>query len=291
MRGPTGIAVGYGVSLPGVRGTPLVRQSPHRQPRRDRHPRHAHLPRARHRDRRGVLRPRPRRPPRALRRRGLRARRADARRELPQRRGDPRSHRAQRRRGGAPGIRLLLGERRLRPHHHRAGRHVDRPAARGDRGDGRQDLVAQGGGRRRRGLGAGHPRPHHGPGRDRHLRERPRVADRDQGRLRRRREGHQDRRERGRGRARVRVGDARGPGLLRAARVLPRAVPHPAPPHRDPGVRRHPRQRGRPRRTRLLNAAPPAEADRGDARRPHCPTTSARRCTTPRSRWHAPAAT
>ena len=65
---------------------------------------------------------------------------------------------AQRRGGGAPRVRLLLRECRLRPHDHRAGCRVDRPASRGDRGDGRQDLVAQGRGRGRRRVRAGHAR-------------------------------------------------------------------------------------------------------------------------------------
>ena len=45
---------------------------------------------------------------------------------------------------------------------------------------------------------------------------------------------------------------------------LPRALPHPAPPRRDPGVLRHARQRGVARRARLLDAAPAPEADRGE---------------------------
>ncbi len=61
---------------------------------------------------------------------------------------DPRDHRAVGRRGRPPRVRVLLGERRLRPGDHRpAGRHLDRPAARGHRDHGRQDLVAP---RRRR---------------------------------------------------------------------------------------------------------------------------------------------
>ena len=39
-----------------------------------------------------------------------------------------------------------------------AGRRLDRPAPRGDRDHGRQDLVAEGGGRRRRRVGARHAR-------------------------------------------------------------------------------------------------------------------------------------
>ena len=93
-------------------------------------------------ERRRVLRARPRRRPRALRRRGLRARRADRGRELPQHRGDPRRDPQERRRRRAPRLRVLLGERRLRPGRHRPRRRVDRSAGRGDRDHGRQDLVA-----------------------------------------------------------------------------------------------------------------------------------------------------
>ena len=65
----------------------------------------------------------------------------------------------------------------------------------------------------------------------------------------------------------VRVGEPRGAGVLRPLRGVPRAVPDPAAPHRDPGLLRHARQRGLARRARLLDAAPPPEADRGDAGR------------------------
>jgi acetyl-CoA/propionyl-CoA carboxylase, biotin carboxylase, biotin carboxyl carrier protein len=61
----------------------------------------------------------------------------------------PRRHRAQRRRGGAPRLRVLLRERRLRPGHHRRGRGLHRPATGRHRGHGRQDLRPQGG----RGVG------------------------------------------------------------------------------------------------------------------------------------------
>ena len=119
-------------------------QDPDRQPWRDRRPRHPRRPRARHHDGRGVQRARSQRAPRPPRRRGLRARRADRGRELPQHRGDPRGHRRQRRRRGASRLRVLQRERRLRPGDHRQGRHVHRPAAGGDRRDGRQGQLAQG---------------------------------------------------------------------------------------------------------------------------------------------------
>ena len=109
---------------------------------------------------------------------------------------------AERRRGRAPRVRVLRRERRLRPRHHRRGRHVDRPAARGDRGHGRQDLVPQGRrGGRRRGR-ARHARADHERRRDRRVRRGARLAGRDQGRVRRRRQGHEGRRRRRRGRSR-----------------------------------------------------------------------------------------
>ena len=60
---------------------PHLPQSPRRQPRRDRRPRHAHAPRDGHRRRRRLLRRRPRRAPRARRRRGLPHRPGARRRE------------------------------------------------------------------------------------------------------------------------------------------------------------------------------------------------------------------
>ncbi len=52
---------------------------------------------------------------------------------------------------------------------------------------------------------------------------------------------------------------------LRQRRDLPREVPDRAAPHRVPDPRRPPRQRRPPRRARLLDPAPPPEADRGIA--------------------------
>ena len=63
---------------------------------------------------------------------------------------------------------------------------------------------------------------------------------------------------------RARVGPVRGAQGLRARRVLRRALPHVAPPRRDADHRRHARQRRVGRRARLLRAAPPPEADRGE---------------------------
>ena len=66
--------------------------------------------------------------------------------------------RAERRRRRAPRLRVLQRERRLRPGDHRHGRGVHRPAAGGDRGDGRQGVEPQGGAARRRADRAGHHR-------------------------------------------------------------------------------------------------------------------------------------
>ena len=234
--------------------------------------------------RRRLLRPRPRRPARPARRRGLRPRRADRGRELPQHREDPRGHRALRRRGGAPRLRLLLREHRLRPGDHRAGRHLHRPAARGDRDHGRQGLEPHrrpGGGRGRRAAAppsscspATRSSPSARPTGGRSPSRPPSAAaaaacacvsppTRPHAAL----ESAQSEALKGFGRR----------------RVLRRALPHLAAPHRDAGVRRHPRQRRVGRRARLLGAAPPPEARRGVARRRTSPTRSAgpwarRRC-------------
>ena len=60
-------------------------------------------------------------------------------------------------------------------------------------------------------------------------------------------------------------GAARGRGGLRREGRLPREVSGGPPAHRVPGARRPPRQRGAPRRARVLGAAPAPEADRGVA--------------------------
>ncbi len=51
---------------------------------------------------------------------------------------------------------------------------------------------------------------------------------------------------------------------LRRRRRLHRALHRGAAPHRDPGARRRARQRGASRRARVLDPAPPPEADRGE---------------------------
>ncbi len=73
------------------------------------------------------------------------------------------------------------------------------------------------------------------------------------------------------------VGPVRGAEGLRPVRVLRRALPDLAPPHRDAGLRRHPRQRRLAGRAGLLVAAPAPEAHRGEPGRRCSPTRSARR--------------
>ncbi len=103
---------------------------------------------------------------------------------------------------------------------------------------------------------------------------RHRLPGADQGRGRRRRQGHAPGRAlRGLHRP-ARLVQARGDLQLRRRPRAGREVHHQAAPHRDPGLRRHPRQRGVPVRARLLGAAPPPEGvgrgprARHDARAP-----------------------
>ncbi len=79
-----------------------------------------------------------------------------------------------------------------------------------------------------------------------------------------RRARHEGRGVGGRGGRGDGVCGARGAGVLRAARDLPRALPRLAPPRRDAGARRPARPHPVARRARLLGAAAPPEADRGE---------------------------
>ncbi len=101
--------------------------------------------------------------------------------------------------------------------------------------------------------------------RGRRLRRGVRLAGGHQGRVRRRRSRHARGEQRRRGRGGLRVGAVRVAQGLRARRVLRRALPHLAAPHRDAGHRRHARQLRLDRRARLLRPAAPPEAGRGVA--------------------------
>ena len=78
----------------------------------------------------------------------------------------------------------------------------------------------------------------------------------------------------------------RGRALLRRPDGLRRALPRGPAPRRGPDPRRRPRQRRPPRRARLLDPAPPPEADRGVPRAraspPSCASGSPRSASRPR---------
>ena len=97
--------------------------------------------------------------------------------------------------------------------------------------------------------------------------ERHRLSGADQGVGRRRRQGHAHRARGGRFRRCAGLVQARSRSQFRRRPRAGREVsPAPAP-HRDPGLRRHGRQRRASVRARLLGAAPPPEGARGSARR------------------------
>ena len=200
--------------------------------------------------------------PRALRRRGLRARRSDGGRELPQHRRDPRRDP----RAAAPTacIPATGSSPRTPTSPARSPRSGvtwigPPPEAIEVMGDKISSRLAAARGRRRD-RARHHRRRSPTPSEIVAFGARVRLPGRDQGRVRRRRPRHEGRRTTPTTRRqRMRFGDARGAGVLRAARVLPRALPHPAPPRRDPGLRRHARQR---RRTSAIATARRSAATR-----------------------------
>ena len=116
-----------------------------------------------------------------------------------------------------------------------------------------------------------------------------RLSGADQGQRRRRRQGHAHRRKRRRFRGGACLLPARGRLQLRRRPGAGRKIPAAAAPHRNPGLRRHARQRRASVRARLLGAAPPSEGARGspsarhDARAPRA--RWAGRPATPRAPW------
>ena len=198
-----------------------------------------------------------------------------------------RDHRLRRR---APGLGVPGRERRLRARLRRQRPGVRGPAGRGDGGDGRQEPRPRGDARGRRAARARVARP---PGRRRPgaAAWRPRSATRC---CSRRSAGGG-----GRGMRLVAdpadIEDAYGMASAEAltsfgdgGMYLEKAVVE-RPPRRDAGAGRRRGRRARPRRARLLRAAPPPEADRGGAvaraRRGH-PRAHGRA----RRGWRAPAA-
>ena len=253
------------LSVPGSRGPIDVLEDPHRQPRRDRLPGHPHRPPARDQDRRRVLGGRRARAARPRRRRGLPHRPGRGKGKLPSRRSHPRG-RAHRRRAGDPSrLRLPLGERGLRRGLRARGRRVHRPAGVRDPRDGLEERGeahhGAGGRTARRRL----PRRRAGSGVPAARSRSHRLPGAHQGLRRRRRQGHAHRRGRGRLRRRARLVQARGDVRLRRRPRPRREVPPPAAPHRDPGLRRPPRQLRASLRARLLGPAAPPEGPRGSA--------------------------
>ena len=92
-----------------------------------------------------------------------------------------------------------------------------------------------------------------------------RLPGRGQGRGRRRRQGLPGRARARRARRRLRGRRARGREVLLRRDRLPRALPARPAARRGAGAGRRARQRRPPRRARLLDPAPPPEADRGVA--------------------------
>ena len=211
-------------------------------------------------DDRRLLRGRPRLAARRVCGRGVPDRAAAGRRELPEDRAHPRDRGPLGRRGDPPRLRVPGRERGFRSRVRRRGGRLDRPATRGDRGDG----IEGGGARADEGRGRTDHSRNDRAGRDgRATRSRwrgDRLSARDQGGGGRRRKGLKVVPLARRGRARVRIGAPRGRGLLRRSDRLRRAVPRGPAPRRGAGPGRRPRQRRPPRRARLHDPAPPPEA-------------------------------
>ncbi len=182
-------------------------------------------------------------------------------------------------------------ERRLRAGGDRRRPDVDRPAAAGDRADGRQGA----------GQAAGPPGERAGRARDRGRRPQPRADRRllRRARLPRRRQGGRGRRRQGMRVVRAEgelesalaAARARGVGRLRRRARAGRALSRSAAPHRGAGARRRARHRAPPRRARVLPPAPPPEGRRGGAVAGRRPGVAGRDGARRRLRSRAPAAT
>ena len=122
-----------------------LRHRARRQPRRDRRAGHPHAARDGHPLGRGVQRRRRRRPPRRRGRRRRQHRTRGRPAELPQHRRGGRGGPAHRRAGGAPRLRIPLGERAIRGGAAGGGHRVHRATGRGDPDHGRQDRREGGG--------------------------------------------------------------------------------------------------------------------------------------------------
>ena len=243
-----------------------VREGPGRQPRRDRDPRHADARGDGHRLGRRLLGGRPRAPHVAEADEAFLLGPRGARRELSEHREAARGGRARPApRRSTPATGSWPRTPASPPACEEAGIVFIGPPA--------SAIEAMGSKTRARELMADAGRADR-PGDDRARRERrrrqegrrgDRLPGRLQGGRRRRRQGLSGRDVRGRARGRVRGRRPRGREVLLRPDRLPRALPGGSAPRRGAGARRLARQRDPPRRARLLDPAPPPEADRGGA--------------------------
>ena len=185
--------------------------------------------------------------------------------ELPRNRRDRGRLPYERSAGGAPGLRISLRESRVPRGAGGSGHRVHRSGGGRHRVHGRQDHVeAYRAGRR----GQHHSRPCRSGARRRRRgphRARGRLSRHAQGERRRRRQGDAHRPQRRRMPRGLRACGQRGALELRRRPPVHRTLHRGAPTHRDPGARGPARERGVPRRARVLHPAPAPEDHRGGA--------------------------
>ena len=221
------------------------------------------MPRSGDRGGGGLLDCRPRGPLGAARRSRRVRRSASSRRELPERAQPDRCGRNDRLRRRPPGMGFSGRERRLRPRLPGQRPRVRRSRAGGDRDDGRQEHGQADDARRRRAARARQRRPALGRRRGAGAGRGRRIPGAAEGRGRRRRARHATGARAGRAGRGLPHRVRRGPGGVRGRRHVPGEGRGRAAPRRDAGAGRRRRRRAGAGRARLLDPAPPSEADRG----------------------------